>query len=402
VRYSSSITRRKRRGRTEYIAVLNYYDESGQRRQKRRTSFSSSEAKRIARELEDEYLGGGEVALYSDNLTFEQLADHCQQTKYCEAEYDEAGNKLFGVRDTSVYAAHLKHFKEFFGKIRVRDIRVGMVRAYRNHRLRSKTKGGGNVNVGTVNRELTTLRAMLNEAKINDWITVNPFTKGRPGELISTADEQPRETILTYEQEQRLLRECEGENRRHLKALVIAGLDTGARKGELLGLTWPQVDFDHGVIRALISYKGKNGALLKRDVVMTERLRDILLDLRQKKPVKAFRRLKSGKKPSDLLVFGITHNVRRSWDSARKACGLEEVRFHDLRHSAGTRLSEILPVVQVGKVLGHRNPKTTTRYINPDHEVLVKAASVLDEWQVAHRLAAEKKEEQVTESEAVN
>jgi Phage integrase SAM-like domain len=116
----------------------------------------------------------------------EQLAHHCQQTKYCEAEYDESGNKLFGVRDTSVYEAHLKHFKEFFGKIRVRDIRVGMLRAYRNHRLRSKTKGGGNINVGTVNREMNTLRAMLNEAKINDRITVNHFTKGRPGELIST------------------------------------------------------------------------------------------------------------------------------------------------------------------------------------------------------------------------
>jgi len=309
---------------------------------------------------------------------------------------------LFGVRDTSVYEAHLKHFKEFFGKIRVRDIRVGMLRAYRNHRLRSKTKGGGNVNVGTVNREMNTLRAMLNEAKINDWITVNPFTKARPGELISTADEQPRETILTYEQEQRLLKECEGENRRHLKALVIAGLDTGARKGELLRLTWPQVDFENGVIRALISYKGKNGALLKRDVVMTERLRETLIDLQKNKPIKAFRRLKSGKKPSELLVFGITRNVRRSWDGARKDSGLEDVRFHDLRHSAGTRLSEILPVVHVGKVLGHRNPKTTNRYINPDHEVLVRAAGILDEWQETHRLAAEKKSEVTTESEAVN
>src|ERR1051325_1449276 len=156
------------------------------------------------RELEDEYIEGGEVALYSDDLTFEDLASHCKQTKYCEAEYDEVGNKLFGVRDTSVYDAHLKHFKAFFGRIKVRDIRVGNLRAYRNHRLRSKTKGGGNVNIGTVNREMNTLRAMLNEAKINDWITVNPFSKARPGELISTADEQPRETTLTYEQEQRL------------------------------------------------------------------------------------------------------------------------------------------------------------------------------------------------------
>ena len=402
MRYSSSISRRKRRGRTEYIAVLSYYDESGERCQKRRTAFSSSEAKRMARELEDEYLEGGEVALYSDDLTFEDLANHCQQTKYCEAEYDEAGNKLFGVRDTSVYEAHLKHFKEFFGKIKVRDIRVGNLRAYRNQRLRSKTKGGGNVNVGTVNREMNTLRAMLNEAKINDWITVNPFTKARPGELITPGDERSRETILTYEQEQRLLKECEGEDRRHLKALVIAGLDTGARKGELLRLTWPQVDFDKNLIRELISYKGRNGALLKRDAVMTTRLHDTLLNLQLKKPVKAFRRLKNGDKPSELLVFGITSNVRRSWDGARKRSGLEHVRFHDLRHSAGTRLSESLPVVHVGKILGHRNPKTTTRYINPDHEVFVRAASVLDQWQETQRLASRKEQLSTNESEAIN
>jgi hypothetical protein len=45
-----------------------------------------------------------------------------------------------------------------------------MLRAYRNQRLRSKTKSGGNVNFGTVNREMNTIRAMLNVAKINDWI----------------------------------------------------------------------------------------------------------------------------------------------------------------------------------------------------------------------------------------
>ena len=74
VPYSSCVTRRQRRGRTEYVAVLSYYDHSGKRRQKRRTEYSHSEAKRITRELEDEYVSGGEVALFSDNLTFEDLA----------------------------------------------------------------------------------------------------------------------------------------------------------------------------------------------------------------------------------------------------------------------------------------------------------------------------------------
>jgi hypothetical protein len=45
----------------------------------------------------------------------------------------------------------------------------------------------------TVNREMNTLRAMLNEARSNNWITVNPFTRAKPGELISTVDEQPRD-----------------------------------------------------------------------------------------------------------------------------------------------------------------------------------------------------------------
>ncbi|MBA3357585.1 MAG: phage integrase SAM-like domain-containing protein [Pyrinomonadaceae bacterium] len=143
--------------------------------------LAPGEAKRLRQDLENEYLEGGEIAVQSDEMTFAQLAKHCQETKYCEAEYDDAGNKLFGVRDTSVYEAHLKHFKEFFGKIRLRDIKVENLRAYRNQRVRSKTKGGGNVNVGTVNREMNTLRAMLNEARINDWIPVSPFTRARPG-----------------------------------------------------------------------------------------------------------------------------------------------------------------------------------------------------------------------------
>ena len=103
-----------------------------------------------------------------------------------------------------------------------------------------------------------------------------------------------------------------------------------------------------------------------------------------------------------MLVFGITNNVRRSWNSARKSAALDCVRFHDLRHSAGTGLSEVLPVVHVGKVLGHRNPKTTNRYINPDFETLVKAASVLEQWQETHRLAAEKNQHPTPESDAIN
>ena len=407
MKYSTSITTKKdRRGKVVYDGVLCFYDDNGKRRWKHRERRSFSAARDALRKLEAEFVGGGENAVDSDRMTFEQLAEHCEKEKYCEAKFDGAGRKQAGVRDTSVYKAHLKHFKEFFGKMKVRDIKLANLRAYRNARLRTTTKRGTDVNVGTINREMNTLRAMLNEAKRNDWIMVNPFSKARPGELIRPGDETKRKITINYEQEVALIAACEGthlEDRRHLRALLIAGVDTGCRKGELFRLKKPQLDFGAGMIREIVSYKGKDGAMLVRDVVMTARLREALLDLERNPSKKAFRRLKSGVKPSDELVFGITNNIRRSWAGACKDAGLEHLalHFHDLRHCAGTRLADVMKIVHVGKVLGHSKTETTERYVNPDETILRQAAAVLEQWQEKERQAAQRREVH-EESESVN
>lgn len=146
---------------------------------------------------------------------------------------------------------------------------------------------GNRLNVATVNREMSTMRAMLNEAMVNDWILTNPFKKVRPGELISIADERKRETILTTAEEKTLLEACATEKRRHLRALVIAALDTGARQGELLTLRWSDIGFDEGVIRNVTSYKGRT--VQRREVPLTARLKAALLDLREKRSSATFR-----------------------------------------------------------------------------------------------------------------
>ncbi|CAN5643927.1 hypothetical protein BH20ACI3_BH20ACI3_32940 [soil metagenome] len=65
MKYSTAVTKRRRRGRLEYIAVLAYYDDHGKRKWKHRSAPSFSEAKRVSREMENEYLIGGEIALQS-------------------------------------------------------------------------------------------------------------------------------------------------------------------------------------------------------------------------------------------------------------------------------------------------------------------------------------------------
>lgn len=316
--YSTAISKRRRYNKVEYLARLMYRDaKTGVRKEKSKSAPSVSEAKRLLKELEEEFEIGGQTAVESHLMTFADLVTHCKETRYCEAQFDSEGRKIIGVRGKSTVESHIKALEEFFGTITLREIRVANLRAYRKHRLLSKTRSGERLSVSTVNREMSTLRAMLNEAMVNDWILVNPFKKVRPGELISIADERKRETILTTAEEKILLAACGTESRRHLRVLVIAALDTGARQGELLKLRWSDIFFDEGVIKNVTSYKGRT--VQRREVPITTRLKAALLDLREKRGSATFRcSRKTGIKPDKALVFSVTSNVQRSWTGAQR------------------------------------------------------------------------------------
>src|SRR5258708_23310328 len=118
--YTTSIRKRKRlRGsKTEYIVRLLYKDTTTGRRKERSQSVSSpSEAKRTVLELVKEFLSGGQVAVESHEMTFEALVQHCKETRYCEAEFDAEGRKLFGVRGKDTVESHMKPLKAFFGSV---------------------------------------------------------------------------------------------------------------------------------------------------------------------------------------------------------------------------------------------------------------------------------------------
>jgi integrase len=82
---------------------------------------------------------------------------------------------------------------------------------------------------------------------------------------------------------------------------------------------------------------------------------------------------------TNALVFGILDNVKRSFTSARSDAGLKNVRFHDLRHTAATRLvGAHIPLSEVGRVLGHSQANTTYGYVNSNVETAKRAAAALD------------------------
>jgi integrase len=253
-------------------------------------------------ELKDKYVTGGEALLDARNLTFSALADHCKKTRYREAVYDDKGRKLFGVRNPKKFESIINKLVNEFGHLKLSQITVTDLQNYRKTRLTTKTKRGTLTDVATVNRELSTCRAMLNDAVCNDWLSRSPFSKAKRGELIPVAHETMRTTVLSLDDEKKLLAQCGTSKRRHLKALIIAALDSGCRQGELLRLKWSDIDFQGNSFQ-VISYKGKT--VKSRVVPMTKRLREVLLDLRAKPSTAAFRKLKTGEIPDQPLVFGV-------------------------------------------------------------------------------------------------
>lgn len=256
--------------------------------------------------------------------------------------------------------------RAFFGNKRVRRITYAELREYRTVRLQTKSdRTDRTLSIATVNRELSTARRMFNVAVTEGWLIRNPFNSGPP--LISTADERRRERILSADEEKALLLACSARQRAHLRPLVIAALDTGMRKGELLKLRWNQVDLGARVIHVRAFH---TKTMTARDVPVSQRLHSELKRLWDISPQDA-----------DGLVFGIRDNVRLAFDSARTDAKLFDVRFHDLRHTAATRLVQKgLSLPEVGRILGHSQPITTDRYVNPDEATIRRAAEAMDSF----------------------
>jgi integrase len=280
--FSTSIQRKKRGKRTEYIARITYYDKTGKRKGVSKSAATHWDAKRELQDLIDQHVAGGSEVLEARNMTFAALAQHCKETRYCEAFYDEQGRKLYGVREPKKFASMINRLVSFLGHLKLSDITVSHLQQYRRKRLGTKTNRGTYTDVATVNRELSTCRAMFNDAVVNDWLVRSPFVKAKKGELIAVAHETKRQVVLSSENEQRLLQACGTSRRRHLRAMIIAAIDTGCRQGELLRLGWSDVDLQANTLR-VTSYKGKT--VNRRFVPITDRLRAALLDLRTKPSV---------------------------------------------------------------------------------------------------------------------
>jgi integrase len=334
---------------------------TGKRHDRQRKAENKAHAKELMHALLAELDATDGRTLAHEQKTFNDLADYYAEHYLRPAQYVD-GRKVAGMRSLATVQVLLKTLRVYFGNRRLRSLTHGDVRTFRAERFKTPTRTGSQRAIASVNRELALLRRMLNVAQREGWIVRNPFNVGDT--LISLADERKRERIITRAEEALLLDACTGK-RAHLRAIIICALDTGMRQGEILKLRWRDVDFENSII-TVAAFNTKT--MRERTLSLTSRLARELDRLYEQSP-----------KRRDELVFGITDNVKHGFNSVRCAAGINDLRFHDLRHTAATRLVGLhIPLMEVGRVLGHSQANTTYRYVNANVETARRASSALD------------------------
>lgn len=378
------IKKKDKDGNEHWYARIIRYDGSGKKKQYVAKADNKSHARRLRDELEEKYSQRGTKAIEGDKLVFRKLAEIYKTRKLIPAEYHTANGsvrKVAGLRSVQPVLNYLKVLTEHFGAFRLRDISHSDIEDFKAARLRTRSRRGER-SIADVNRTLALLRSMMRFAVQNGWIPRSPFEHGVP--LISVADETRRERTLSFDEERRLLSACSQprevvyqrngktihanvtRGRELLRAILVAALDTAMRKGELLKLRWRDVDLNQGII----SVTALNTKTTKsREIGITDRVRAELSHLWE-----------MSLKDIDSLVFGVT-DIKRSFTAACKDAEVLDLHFHDLRHTAITRMvNSGLPPMEIMKVSGHTQWTTFARYVNPTTDTVRHIAKTLSTY----------------------
>jgi integrase len=249
----------------------------------------------------------------------------------------------------------IKNFKTFFGPILLADVSVSLVSSYKAGRLEI-------VGQSTVRKELAVLRRIFSIA-IDEWELCkdNPVVRV----IKSLKGDERRVRYLSPEERQRL----DFTLPAWLRPIVIIALDTGLRRSNILSLTLEQVDFNRDLI---VVPETKNGEPVS--IPMTDRVRRVL------------HQHISARRVSSPYVFtdeeGRCYSVYKVSVAFKRACeraGIENLRFHDLRHDfASSLVQNNVPLYRVQALLGHKDSRMTQRYAHLAPQNLRDAISTLN------------------------
>lgn len=211
-----------------------------------------------------------------------------------------------------------------------------LVASWRDTRLEA-------VSTSTVTRELQLLSHVFTVA-IREWgfgLSCNPVALIR-----KPTPNKARDRVLTDTERATLLAACATCRNPWIKPVIIFALETAARRGEILSMTWNGVDLQRGTAKV----SGKTGS---RTVPLSPACVAMLSTLPKS--------IKGDVFPVTVLAF------RQAFERTVERAGIADLTFHDLRHDALTRLARLgLSVLELRAISGHTTANMLQRYVNID------------------------------------
>jgi len=237
------------------------------------------------------------------------------------------------------------HIRPLLGQRFVADVNhddiAAMARAVRAGKTR--TAGGESI----ANRMVSLLRHVFTMAET--WGLRAPGSN--PAKGVKAYRETPRERYLSMSEIQRLADALEHstDESPYVVAAIKLLLLSGARRGEILNLTWKEVDFETRLLRLRDSKVGP------RTIPLSSAAIEVL---------EAIPRMKGNPHVIPGIKTGQPwRGIQKPWSRIRARAELYDVHIHDLRHTfASMAVTDGASLVIVGKLLGHKKPSTTNRY----------------------------------------
>ena len=210
----------------------------------------------------------------------------------------------------------------------------------------------------TINHYFNTISKLFQMLQ-DEWdLTVTNPIKG----IKRMPPTQGRSKRITGLVEQLLLTACDDLQKPLLRLIIEFAIETGMRRGEIMGLTWADIDLAN---RKAYLHTSKNGE--PRQVPLTKKALAVLQALQRDDMGKVF--------PMSLVTLRTQYESVRShakpqWQQAG-INPFDDLRFHDLRHEALSRLSDAgLNVIELSHISGHKTLGMLKRYVHCSHQAI--------------------------------
>ena len=170
--------------------------------------------------------------------------------------------------------------------------------------------------------------------------------KGTDPDKKKRGNHEGRDRVLSREEQEKLLDKLSQE----MRWIVTIAVETGMRRGEIMSLSRQNIDLAKRLVKL---DRTKNGD--SRSIFLSEKAYNSLKEV-MNQPVRNI--------DGSLWTRG-ADNVTSIFARATRSAELKDLRFHDLRHTAATRLAPFMQVHELAKYLGHRTVNMVMRYYNP-------------------------------------